>query len=103
MPIVSICFFVFTVALLIYSGIVFLGKEIIVPINRRASVKNVSKEYVKRFGFLIMFLSIAPFIAGVLGLFIKIVIIPIISFVILFILLLIIGNKIIIEKKKDDE
>lgn len=99
MPIVSIVFLVITISFLIYAGITALTKKIAVPINRRSSVAHVTKEYAVRFSILIAFLSIAPFVSFILGLFIKIVLIPIIVFFVLFIALLIIGNKIIIEKK----
>lgn len=98
MPIVSIVLFVFCIAILIYAGIAALRGKLVVPINRSASVKNLTKKYVRKVALLLTFMSIAPFIGGILGLFIEIVIIPIIVFFVLFIALLIIGIKIIMKQ-----
>ena len=98
MSVLSIVMFVITFSMLVYSGLVFLNKKIILPINKTASVKKVSKEYVKRFGFLIMFLSIAPFISGILGFITTIIFIPIIVFFVLFVILLVVGIKIIMKQ-----
>ena len=103
MPIVSICLFVFGGALLIYALIAFLTKKIIVPIHMSSSVKNVTKEYARKFSNLIAFIALAPIIGGITGLFIERVIIPIIIFFVLFIILLIVGIKTIMkEGKKED-
>ena len=99
MPIVSIVFFIICASLLIYSGIIFLTKKLIVPIHMQGSVKNLSKAYVKKMALLITFLAIAPFTAAIMGLFIKLVLIPIIIFFVSFIALLIVGNKIIMKSK----
>ena len=97
MPIVSIVLFVVSGSLLIYAGITALTKRIAVPITMSASVKHVTKEYAVRFAKLIAFLSLAPFVGGVCGLFIELVLIPIIIFFVLFIVLLIVGIKIIMN------
>jgi len=98
MPIVSIVLFVFSGALLIYAGITAITKKIEVPINRRASVQNVTKEYATQFAKLIAFLAIAPAVGAIFGLFIEITIIPVIIFFVLFIVLLIIGIKVIMKQ-----
>ncbi len=98
MPIVSIVLFVFSGALLIYAGITALIKSIIVPLNRRSSVQNVTKEYAKQFAKLIAFLAISPFVGGIFGLFIEITIIPVIIFFVLFIVLMIVGIKVIMKQ-----
>ena len=97
MPIVSIVLFVFGISLLIYSFLTMISKKIIVPIHMSSSVKNVTKEYAKRFGKLIAFLAIAPIVGGIFGLFIEMVLIPIIIFFGLFIILLILGIRFIIN------
>ena len=98
MPIVSIVLFIFSGAMLLYALITFLTKKITVMITRSASVKNVTKEYAKSFSYLIALLAVAPFVGGIFGLFIKIVIIPVIIFFVLFIALLILGIKTIMKK-----
>lgn len=98
MPIVSIVFFVISGAFLIYAGITALIKKIIVPVTRSASVKNVTKEYAVQFAKLIALLAIAPFVAAILGLFVEIVLIPVIVFFVLFIGLLILGIKVIMKQ-----
>ena len=97
MPIVSIVLFVFGGALLIYAGITAVTKKITVLIHQSSSVKNVTKEYAKKFAKLIAFISLAPLIGGVFGLFIEYAIIPVIIFFVLFIILLIVGIKVIMK------
>ena len=97
MPIVSIVLFIFGGALLLYAGLTALIKEIIVPINMSASVKNVSKKYALKFALLIAFLSISAFGGGIVGMFCDIVLIPIIVFFVLFIVLMIVGIKVIMK------
>lgn len=98
MPIVSIVLFVFGTALLIYAGIAALRGKLVVPINRSASVKNLTKKYVRKVALLLTFMAIAPFVGGILGFFTDIVMIPVIVFFVLFIALLIIGIKIIMKQ-----
>ena len=98
MPIVSIVLFVFGGAMLLYALITFLIKSIILPLNMTASVKNATKEYAERFAGLIAFISISFIVGGIFGLFIDIVIIPIIIAFALFIVLMIIGIKVIMKQ-----
>lgn len=98
MPIVTIVLFIFSGSLLVYAGITALSKKITVFITRSASVKNVTKEYAKRFAALIAFLAIAPFVGGIIGFITEIVIIPVIVFFVLFIALLIVGIKLIMKQ-----
>lgn len=98
MPIVSIVLFVFSLAMLIYALLTALTKKKTVFITMSASVKHATKEYATSFAKLIAFLAIAPFVGGVFGLFIEIVIIPVIIFVVMFIGLLILGIKIIMKQ-----
>ena len=97
MPIVSIVLFIVSGALLLYALIAIATKKITVAVTRASSVKNVTKEQAQRIGLLIAFLSIAPMIGGILGLFIHLIIIPILVFFVLFVALLVIGIKIIIH------
>ena len=98
MPILSIVLFVFGCALLIYALITYLSKKITVFITMSASVKDKPKRYAEKFAQLIAFLAIAPISGAVVGLFLDIVIIPIIVFVVLFIGLLIVGIKIFMKE-----
>ncbi|MBP5193171.1 MAG: hypothetical protein J6126_00380 [Clostridia bacterium] len=103
MPIVSIVLFIVAGALLLYAAEAAISKKLIVPINRSASVKDLSKDYVVRVAKLIALMSAAPAIGGIVGLFVPVVIIPIIVFAVLFIAIMIVGVKLIINKKDEEK
>lgn len=98
MPICSILLFIIAGAFLCYAGITYLTKKIAVPVTRYATVQHVTPEYARQFAKLMAFLSIAPIVGGVSGLFLRSATIPVILFVVLFVVLLIVGIRIFVNQ-----